>query len=50
VLIPAVLLMIYSSGSVACRLLILLYLSFSPSRLSSQLDLRRKKKQHTTLH
>lgn len=50
VLIPAVLLMIYSSGSVACRLLILLYLSFSPSRLSSQLDLRRKKPTHQTPH
>lgn len=34
-------LMIYCSGSVACRLLILLYLSFSPSGLSCQFDLRK---------
>jgi myb proto-oncogene protein len=33
--------MIYCSGSVACRLLILLYLSFSPSGLSCQFDLRK---------
>lgn len=40
-LIPPVMLMIYCSGSVACRLLILAYLSFSPSGLSCQFDLRK---------
>lgn len=47
-LIPPIMLIIYSSGCVACRLLILLYLFFSPSELSCQLDFR-KITHHTAL-
>jgi hypothetical protein len=42
VLIPPIILQIYSSGSVACRFLILLYLAFSTSELSCQLEFRKK--------
>lgn len=48
VLIPPIMLMIYNSSSVACLLLILLHLSFSPSELSCQLGFR-KITHHTAL-
>lgn len=49
VLIPPIILQIYSSGSVACRFLILLYLAFGTSELSCQLEFRKKKTNHTAL-